>query len=70
MKKYVKASYNNEIINIWLENLYTDALEEAKANIENERIWGYGSDDDMSDSNIENLEEYIEVLEELIAELQ
>lgn len=63
----------NETIKIWLENLYADAIEEAKGTIENERIWELGYDGDEPNphtENIEVLEEYIATLEEKLEELK
>lgn len=53
----------------WLENLYAEAIVEAKKAIGNERIWRMGSTTDeeiqMHDNNIDEQERYIAVLEEL-----
>lgn len=64
----------NEAIKTWLRNLYEDAIKETKEAIKNEHIWELGYDDPEDEfnphtSNIEQLEEYIEVLEGLIEEL-
>lgn len=57
----------NEIIQTWLEELYSAAIEEAKADIRNNHLWelGYeGEDPNPFTENIENLKAYIEILEE------
>lgn len=74
-KKYVKESdYDmSENVKQWFTDLYTDAIEETKSAIENERIWQNGADSDeeieMHEQNIEELEEYIEILQEKLNEL-
>lgn len=64
----------NEVIKEWLATLYDDAIAEAKATIENERLWAKGSGSEMEASthlqNIEIQEEYIEVLENLKNEIK
>jgi hypothetical protein len=59
----------DEIIKEWLTALYDKEIEATKVSIENERIWANGSDDEterfMHLENIERLEKYIEVLEDL-----
>ena len=62
----------NEIVKIWLENLYKREIEEAKGTINNEHLWelGYdGKEPNPHTENIETLKEYIEVLEEKLDEL-
>ena len=62
----------SEIVRIWLENLYNDALVEANGAIENEHLWELGYDGDEPNphtENIENLKEYISILEEKLYEL-
>ena len=63
----------NHMVKEWLKQLYTEAIVEAKSAIANERIWQNGADSDdeiaMREGNLENLEEYIEVLQEKISEL-
>lgn len=52
----------------WLTNLYSEAIEEAKQSIENERIWekGYdGEGDNPHTENIRAIEQYILVLTRL-----
>lgn len=64
----------NETVKFWLENLYKDAIENAKATISNERIWekGYDGTDPVNPhtENIIILEEYIKVLEEKLIEVK
>ena len=63
----------NEMIKEWLNELYDEVTElydeeikETKAAIANERIWANGADDPtLHCKNIETLEEYLEVLENL-----
>jgi RecA/RadA recombinase len=63
----------DEIIKEWLRDLYDVAIEEAKGTIDNERGWQNGSDTDedimMHDENIQRNEEYIEILEQLKADV-
>lgn len=62
----------NETIKIWLEELYKKEIEEAKGAISNEHLWELGYDGEESNPHTENIEvlkEYIEVLEEKLAEL-
>ena len=62
----------NETVRIWLEELYKNEIEEVKGAIDNERIWELGYDGEEPNphtENIEVLEEYLEVLEEKLAEL-
>ena len=62
----------NETVKIWLEELYKKEIEEAKGAIENEHIWELGYDGEEPNPHTENIEvlkEYIEVLEEKLAEL-
>ena len=63
----------NETIRLWLEQLYEEGIEEAKATIANERLWANGIDDEevaqVHLDNISQLEEYIQILSNKIAEL-
>ena len=62
----------NEIVKVWLENLYKREIEEAKGTINNEHLWELGYDGEEPNphtENIEMLKEYIEVLEEMLEEL-
>ena len=64
----------NETVKIWLEELYTKEIEEAKGTIENEHLWELGYDGNEPTNphteNIEVLKEYIEVLESKLEELK
>lgn len=65
----------NEIIKTWLINIYEEAISEARMSIRNEHIWELGYDDSEDDynphtANIINLQEYIKILTEKIAELE
>lgn len=62
-----------EIVKIWIQELGTPTIEkikseieEVKGTIENEKIWGLS--DNIHYENIESLEEYLEVLEEMLEE--
>lgn len=61
----------DELIKEWLKNLIDEEIETEKGTISNERIWGNGASNDaevsMHQSNIENHEQYIKVLEEIKA---
>lgn len=63
----------NETVKIWLEELYKKEIEETKGTIENEHLWelGYNGNEpiNLHTENVEVLKEYIEVLEEKLAEL-
>jgi hypothetical protein len=60
----------NPMIKMWLNDLYTTAIEESKTAISNERIWANGGDDaEFHCGNIDTLEEYIEVLTQLKEEI-
>ena len=57
----------------WLNNLYIEAIEEAKQSIKNERIWEKGYDeegDNPHTENIRTIEQYISVLTKLQASTQ
>lgn len=64
----------NELVRIWLEELYTKEIEDAKETIKNEHMWelGYNGEEPMNPhtENIEVLKEYIEVLENKLEELK
>ena len=76
-KKLVKEgsgySGDNELVKEWLRELYKNEIDETLGTIENERIWSNGADDEegaeMHERNIESLEEYIEVLQNLLDEI-
>ena len=63
----------NDMVKGWLADLYKEAIEETKSAIANERIWQNGADTDeeieMREQNIANLEEYLEVLEAKLNEV-
>lgn len=58
-----------ETVKLWLENLYNEAIKEAKGTIENERLWEKGFNEkgepNYHTMNLIYLEEYIQVLKEL-----
>ena len=64
----------HETVRIWLEELYTKEIEEAKEIIKNEHLWELGYDGaepiNPHTENIEVLKEYIEVLESKLEELK
>lgn len=62
----------NETIQEWLNNLYTEAIEEAEQSLSNERLWekGYDGEDNPHTENIKTLEQYISVLIQLRADVQ
>lgn len=63
----------NDIIKEWFIELYKGAIKDARATIANERIWANGSDPEAAEiheGNIRLQEEYIEELENRIAELE
>lgn len=63
----------NPTVQEWLNNLYTEAIEEAEQSLSNERLWekGYdGEDTNPHTENIETLEQYISVLTQLRNVLQ
>ena len=62
----------NETVRIWFEELYIKEIEEVKGTIKNEHIWELsydGEEPNPHTENIEVLEEYLERLEEKLAEL-
>ena len=63
----------NEIVKVWLEELYSKEIAEIKGAIENEHIWelGYnGEEPNPHTENIEVLKEYLEVLEGKLGEVK
>ena len=57
-----------ENMKIWLEQLYDNEIEDTKATIANEHLWELGHNGEEPNphtENIEQLHEYLEVLEEL-----
>lgn len=62
----------NEMVKGWLKELYKDAMEETESAIANERLWANGAPNDeiaMHDENARLLEEYYEVLQDKLDEL-
>lgn len=62
----------NELVRTWLKELYKNEIEEIKGTISNEHLWelGYdGKEPNPHTENIKVLTEYLEVLEEKLAEL-
>ena len=76
MKNYtnrLNANSLNPTVQEWLNNLYTEAIEEAEQSLSNERLWekGYdGEEDNPHTENIEAIEQYISVLTQLRADIQ
>lgn len=69
----VETSSLDPMVQEWLNNLYTEAIEEAEQSIKNERIWekGYnGEEDNPHTENISTIEQYISVLTGLRATTQ
>ena len=70
--KNIENYTDNETIIIWLEDLDDSIdnikaeIKEVKDTIENEKIWALS--DDIHYENIEVLEEYLEVLTEILEE--
>lgn len=64
----------NEMVKIWLEELYKKEIEDTKDTIKNEHMWelGYNGNEPFNPhtENIMVLEEYIEVLESKLEELK
>ena len=57
----------------WLEELYQNEIIEVRGTIRNEHLMelGYdGEEENPHTKNIENLEDYIELLQDLISELE
>lgn len=63
----------NETVKIWLRDLYTTAIGGARASIKNEHLWElgcpFGQESNPHTENIKILEEYIEVLQDKLAEV-
>jgi len=62
----------NEEIRLWLEELYKKEIEEVKGTIGNERLWELGYTGDEPNPHTENiavLNEYMEVLAELLSKV-
>ena len=64
----------SETVKIWFEELYKKEIEEIEGTISNERLWelGYNGDEPINPhtENIEMLTEYLEALEEKLAEIK
>lgn len=63
-----------ETVKIWLEELYTNEINESRETIKNEHLWelGYNGEEPVNPhtENIELLKEYIKVLNEKLEELK
>lgn len=59
-------------VKYWLKRLYKSEIEEVKSTIENERVWELGCYDEynLHTENIAIMEEYLQVLEEKLRELE
>ena len=59
----------DEMVKIWVQNLYNEEIDNATKAISNERLWLKGSSTTMEQNahmeNIRRYEEYIETLEGL-----
>ena len=59
----------DEMVKIWVQNLYNEEIDNATKAISNERLWLKGSSTTMEQKahmgNIKRYEEYIETLEGL-----
>ena len=59
----------DEMVKIWVQNLYNEEIDNATKAISNERLWLKGSatatEQNSHIENIRRYEEYIETLEEL-----
>lgn len=56
----------NEMCKCWLIQMFESEIDEAKCNLSNQHLWelGYdGEDENPHTQNIEDLKEYIEILE-------
>ena len=64
----------NEIIKIWLAEMFEKEISAVKGAISNNQIWRAGcmtaDDAQMYDENIASLEEYKQVLEELVTQAE
>ena len=63
----------NEVVEIWMANLFNRELEDTKDTINNEEMWDLGSDTMDAqlghEDNIENLKEYTSILEDVLRQL-
>lgn len=75
MKNYtnrLNANSLNPTVQEWLNNLYTEAIEEAEQSLSNERLWekGYDGEYNPHTENIETIQQYISVLTQLRTDVQ
>ena len=59
MKDYTSrfdANSLNPTVQEWLNNLYTEAIEEAEQSLSNERLWEKGYDGEDTNPHTENIE--------------
>ena len=76
MKNYTNRLNTNSLnptVQEWLNNLYTEAIEEAEQSLSNERLWekGYdGEEDNPHTDNIRAIEQYISLLSQLRTDIQ
>ena len=75
MKNYtnrLNANSLNPTVQEWLNNLYTEAIEEAEQSLSNERLWekGYDGEYNPHTENIETIQQYISVLTQLRSDIQ
>ena len=75
MKNYTNRLNTNSLnptVQEWLNNLYTEAIEEAEQSLSNERLWekGYDGEYNPHTENIETIQQYILVLTQLRADIQ
>lgn len=63
----------SEMVRLWIERLYKDAIENAKEDIRNEHLWelGYSGQEPFNPhtENIKMLKEYIDILTYKLNEL-
>lgn len=59
-------SVDTEMIKIWLDELFTNEIEEIEGTIRNERLWALGCNEEPNPhiQNIENYEAYLSILRE------
>ena len=75
MKNYTNRLNTNSLnptVQEWLNNLYTEAIEEAEQSLSNERLWekGYDGEYNPHTENIKAIEQYISVLTQLRSDIQ
>jgi hypothetical protein len=62
----------DETVKIWFQNLYSEEISEVQGTISNERIWEKGYDGEKPNPHTNNLKilyEYLQILEDKLAEL-